>query len=59
MKIIGRDNYNRDTVDEILICSNVNAVYGNRIISFLQGTDIEDYFYVLVDDNYKLYKWEP
>lgn len=62
MKIIAKDNFDRDDVNDRLICENVNKYYGKYLIDFLNekfsANDTPDYF-VLKEDNYKLYKFEP
>jgi hypothetical protein len=60
MKIIRKDNFNRDTESDKLVCENINNSYGKRLVDYMNnqmaGFDI---FYELVEDDYKLYKWEP
>lgn len=58
MKIIGKDNFCRDTVSDILVCENVNSYYGEKLLNHLKSTlehDTCDYVYYLVEDDYKLY----
>jgi hypothetical protein len=61
MKIICVDNFARDTVNDTLVCENVNEYYGkflvNQLNDKLSGDHSPD-FYKLVDDNYVLYKYE-
>ena len=61
MKIVMTDNYARDYVDDILICENVSRVYGTIIVDCLNNhiTRAYDKYFELVDDNYKLLKFEP
>lgn len=61
MKIIGCSNYDLENVSDILIAENVNVYYGKKIIEFLQtDTSEHDMYYPkLVEDSYKLYKFEP
>ena len=61
MKIIMTDNYARDYVDDILICENVSRVYGTIIVECLNNhiTCTHDKYFILVNDDYKLVKFEP
>lgn len=61
MKIIASDNFARETVDEVLVCSGVNEYYGNRIIEMLNSAQgaLASSYYRLVSDDYVLYTWEP
>ncbi len=58
MKIIAVDNYDRESVNDILICENVHKWYGDMIVKMLnEKSDIS--FFKLVPDDTKLYKFEP
>jgi len=62
MKIVGRSNYDKETVSDVLIAENVGEFYGERIVSFLNGKysgDNDPYFFFLMPDDYKLYMYEP
>ena len=62
MKIICRDNYDRDNISDKLIAEHVNPHYGERIVRLLNTaclSAIHDEHFNLVDDDYKLYKFEP
>ena len=59
MKIIGKDNYDNETVSEILICLNISEYYGKIIVDFLNNLPQEQWFYALMKDDYQLYEWEP
>ena len=61
MKIIMTDNYARDYVDDILICENVSRVYGTIIVDCLNNhiTRAHDKCFILVNNDYKLVKFEP
>ncbi len=62
MKIICKDNFDRESVNDQLVCENVNKFYGEMIVDFLNDRFSGDHspnFYRLVDDNYRLYLWEP
>lgn len=54
MKIVGKDNYNRETVSDVLVAENVKEHYGKRIVKFLNERNSNTY-YELVEDDYKLY----
>lgn len=62
MKIIAKDNFNRETVSDYIVCENVNHYYGNKILEFLKDkfeSPGSDKVFHLVEDNHKLYKFEP
>ena len=54
MKIICIDNYYRGLYDDILIATNVNKRYGEKIIDLL-NTDSRK-IYALEEDSYELNK---
>lgn len=56
MKIIKVDSFDRETVDDVLICENINEWYGKKLVDFLNYSF--DY-YKLVEDDYKLHVWKP
>ena len=62
MKIIRVDNFNRESRSDSIVCENINEYLGKIITGFLiekfSGDNSSDFFR-LVDDNYKLYKFEP
>jgi len=60
-KIIGKSNFDLDNVSDILIADNLNKYYGEKIVKYLQDNtrDNDTYFPRLVEQDYKLYKWEP
>ena len=62
MKIICRDNYDRTHISDKLIAENVNLLYGNVIIDLLNSKTSGYFlseFFVLVEDDYKLYVFQP
>ncbi len=62
MKIIGKDNFDREFGSDILVCENVNEYYGKIIVDFLQQSfhgHYADYYYELVPDDYELYEFKP
>lgn len=62
MKIICVDNFDRESRDDSLVCENVNKYMGKQIVEFLiekfSGNESSDFFR-LVEDDYKLYTFEP
>lgn len=62
MKIICVDNFDRDDKCDKLVCENVSEYYGKYMTEFLNNKFSGDYapdYYRLVEDDYKLYVWEP
>ena len=62
MKIIITDNFDRESEDDHLLCDSVSEYYGKLIVEFLIDSHCSDYspnFYKLVEDDYKLYTFEP
>jgi hypothetical protein len=59
MKIIKVDNHNKETYNDVLIAENVHAGYGKIIVDLLNNNArrSDSDFFKLVDDNYKLYKF--
>jgi len=61
MKIICVDNFDRDYESDYLVCENVEEYYGKEIVEFLNNKhsgNESPYYYRLVEDEYKLYKFE-
>ena len=54
MKIIAKDNYDRETISDYLVAENLNDYYGKMITNLLNRT-ASDTFYEAVEDDYKLY----
>ena len=61
MKIIAKDNFDRETVSDWTVCDNVNEYMGAVIVEFLNRQDgtNSSWFYALVTDDHKLHTWEP
>ncbi|ASA22657.1 hypothetical protein [Paenibacillus donghaensis] len=62
MKIINVGNYDRESVDDKLVCENVNEYYGEAIVDFLNERFSGDHssdLYKMVGDGHGLYVWEP
>lgn len=59
MKIVRTDNFDRGTVDDVLVAQRVSEHYGKIIVELLNdmysGSDSPDYF-MLVSDDYKLFE---
>ena len=62
MKIVRRDNLDRETVSDILIAENVPRFYVSFLVNALnknvQGDDLGNFFEAKSDD-YNLFKREP
>lgn len=62
MKLIKVDNFDRESVSDVLIAENVNPHYADEIVVFLNdrhsGDNSPDYF-KLVEDGKKLYVYNP
>lgn len=59
MKVIGLYEYNNEKINDILVCENINGYYGELFRDLLNKMNNSTYCYDLVEDNYKLYKFEP
>jgi hypothetical protein len=61
MKVVGVSNFCDETISDILVCSEVNNYYGQRIVEMLnfEVNDYSRYYYKLKNDDYELYVWEP
>lgn len=62
MKIIRIDNFNRDSISDILVAENVSELYALIIVEFLNekySGEASSYFYIYRSDDYKLYTFEP
>lgn len=63
MKIIGKSNFDNVSVNDILVCNNINEFLGCKIVDFLNLCETSGqnstYIYELVSDDYKLYSFEP
>lgn len=61
MKIICVDNLNRETYDDKLVCENIDKFYGEIVVKSLNDKLSGEYsssYFRLVEDDYKLYKYE-
>ena len=62
MKIICKDNFDREGHDDILVAENVQPFYLHYIVEFLNekfGGETSPSFFVAKEDSYKLYVFEP
>ena len=62
MKIVGTSNFDRDTINDILVCENVQEPWGEFIVRALNnqfGGELATYYFRMKPDDYVLYKWEP
>ena len=63
MKIIMVDNFDRDSISDVLIADNVNKFYADYIAEALNKKfspgDYAQSFFKPVDNDYKLYEFMP
>jgi hypothetical protein len=62
MKIIGKDNFDRDEVSDVLVAVNVSETMAPIIVDALNSRSSgpqADRFYKAVPDDYKLYEFNP
>jgi len=61
MKLIKVDNYNRETFNDILIAEKINEEYTEKIAELFNENpnNPECDWYRVVEDDYKLYRFEP
>lgn len=62
MKIIRVDNFDRENRDDLLIAENVHKYYANKLCDTLNkedGDEMSPNFFRVVDDDYKLFEFEP
>ena len=60
VKIVRRDNFNRESISDCLVAENVSAYYAQKItdclnVMFKGGMD----FYTVESDDYVLYEFKP
>ena len=61
MKVIKKDNYDRENVSDVLVCENCPDAYAERIADLLnrdEAWNTSDFFKAVPDD-YELYRYEP
>jgi hypothetical protein len=61
-KIIGVSNFDNETVSDTLVCEGMTQYWAKAIFNDCVGklnTEYDYYFYKIVPQDYKLYKWEP
>lgn len=56
MKIVQIDNYNRDSVADVLIAENVNSHFAEKIVKLLNENSSFDSHFVVKPDTYRLSK---
>lgn len=61
MKVIAVDNFARDNVSDRLILQDCTEEVGKRVVKEHNDKmhECSEWYYKLVDEDYKLYKWEP
>jgi len=59
MKIVAIDDLDRDHVDDILICDNVENDSGHDMVDVLnRRSALPNYYFIMTLDDYKLKTWE-
>ena len=62
MKVIKKDNYDREHISDTLVAENVSEYFAKEIVDLLNGRfsgdSAEDYF-AAVPDDHKLYEYDP
>lgn len=62
MKIIWKDGFDRDHVDDVLVADNIRSIRLGQIMltALLQDSERDQgsNWYTLVEDDYELHKWE-
>lgn len=56
MKVIGTDNFARDSVADILVETGLDKEDAEHLASELNDGDGHAYWYLAVDDDYKLWR---
>lgn len=63
MKIIAKDNFNREYIPDFLVAENCGSFYAPIIAKllneYLGKNPNHHHFYITVENDYKLYKFEP
>lgn len=58
MKIITKDNFNRDLFTEVVVAENVNEFIGSQLVKEWNNkhwNEHSDFYLALVEDEYQLY----
>lgn len=59
MKVIAIDNYDREYISDRLIKENITEEEGKRIADFHNEFCGDGWYHKVVNDDYKLYTFEP
>jgi len=63
MKIICKCNFDKESVSDVLICTNINKSHGEIAVGIFNimfsRDDNAPYYYKLADDDYELYEFKP
>ena len=62
MKVIKKDNFDREHISDTLVAENVSEYFAKEIVDLLNGKfggDYADDYFVAVPDDYKLYEYDP
>lgn len=54
MKVIGINKFDKEKINDILVCENINGYYGELFRDLLNKMNNSIYCYDLVQDNYEL-----
>jgi hypothetical protein len=62
MKVIAVDNYGRESVSDVLIRDNLSIEDADALatlLNFKAGDEAPDKYYVVKNDDYELYEFNP
>ena len=61
MKIISVDNFDRELYSDQLVCENISKYHGIKFLKLLndETSESSQWFYKLVEDDYKLFVFKP
>lgn len=58
MKVVRTDNYDREIYDEILIAKELSKDEAEKVARDMNNSN-DQWFYKVVGEDYKLFKFEP
>ncbi len=59
MKVICKDNFDREHINDRLICDKLNQKQADAVALALNSVAAFDDFYLVVPDDYKLREFKP
>jgi len=62
MKIIAKSNFDEETVNDFLVCENINKTHGEMAVKLFNQElcgEYGTYCYALKEDDYPLYHYDP